>query len=107
MLELMGLRKQFGLWTTEKLNFYLTQLTLVVKNLPANVGGLKRRGFDHRVGKTRWRRARKPTPVFLPGESYAQRSPAGCSPRGRFESDTTEATWHANIQTSVVDGLST
>ena len=82
MLELMELRKQFRLWTTEKLDFYLTQVALAVKNLPANVGGLKRRGFDHQVGKTPWRRARPPTPVFLPGESYAQRSLAGCSPRG-------------------------
>ena len=29
-------------------------------------------------------------PVFLPGESHGQRSPAGCSPRGHRESDTTE-----------------
>ena len=28
--------------------------------------------------------------VFLPGESHRQRSLAGCSPRGRKESDTTE-----------------
>ena len=28
--------------------------------------------------------------VFLPGESHGQRSLAGCSPRGRKESDTTE-----------------
>ena len=25
---------------------------------------------------------KQPTPVFLPGESYGQRSIAGCSPRG-------------------------
>ena len=34
----------------------------------------------------------KVTPVFLPGESYGQRSLAGYSPWGRTESDTTEAT---------------
>ena len=28
-----------------------------------------------------------PTPVLLPGESYGQRSPVGCSPWGRKESD--------------------
>jgi len=28
-----------------------------------------RGGFDHWVGKIHWRRARQPTPVFLPGES--------------------------------------
>ena len=32
------------------------------------------------------------TPVFLPGASHGQRSLAGYSPRGRTESDTTEAT---------------
>ena len=37
-----------------------------------------------------WRRQWQPTPVFLPGESHGQRSLAGCSPRGRRESDTTE-----------------
>ena len=31
-------------------------------------------------------------PVFLPGESHGWRSLVGCSPWGRTESDTTEAT---------------
>ena len=39
-----------------------------------------------------WRRKWQPTPVFLPGESHGQRSLVGCSPWGRRESDTTEAT---------------
>ena len=46
------------------------------------------RGFDPWVGKIPWRRAWQPTPVFLPGESHGQRGLAGCSPRGRKESDT-------------------
>ena len=33
-----------------------------------------------------------PTPVLLPGKSHEQRSLVGCSPWGRTESDTTEAT---------------
>ena len=37
----------------------------------------KRHGFDSWVGKIPWRRARQPTPVFLPGESHGQRSLAG------------------------------
>ena len=43
-----------------------------------------------------WRRKWQPTPVFLPGESHGRRSVVGCSPWGRTESDTTEATlrWH-------------
>ena len=37
-----------------------------------------------------WRRKWQPTPVFLPGKSHGQRSLVGCSPRGRWGSDTTE-----------------
>ena len=37
-----------------------------------------------------WRRQWHPTPVLLPGESHGQRSLVGCSPWGRYESDTTE-----------------
>ena len=33
---------------------------------------LKRHWFDPWVGKTPWRRARQPIPLFLPGESYEQ-----------------------------------
>ena len=36
--------------------------------------------FDPWVGKFPWRRARQPTPVFLPGESRGQRSLAAYSP---------------------------
>ena len=39
-----------------------------------------------------WKRKWQPTPVFLPGESHGRRSLVGCSPWGRTESDTTEAT---------------
>ena len=46
--------------------------------------------FDPWVRKIPWRRARQPTPVFLPGESHGQRSLAGRSPQGRRELDTTE-----------------
>ena len=40
------------------------------------------------VGKILWRREWPPTPVFLPGESHGQRSPAGYS-LGSQEWDTT------------------
>ena len=36
------------------------------------------------------RRQWHPTPVLLPGKSHGWRSLVGCSPRGRWESDTTE-----------------
>ena len=47
-----------------------------------------------------WRRARQPTPVFLPRESHRQRSPAGYSPQCSTELDTTEGTWHACVHVS-------
>ena len=37
-----------------------------------------------------WRRRWHPTPVLLPGKSHGQRSLVGCSPWGRWGSDTTE-----------------
>ena len=40
----------------------------------------KRLGFYLWVGEIPWRRAWQPTSVFLPGESQAQRSLAGCNP---------------------------
>ena len=46
--------------------------------------------FDPWVGKIPWRREWQPTPVFLPGESYEQRTRVGYSPWGLKESDTTE-----------------
>ena len=50
----------------------------------------KRLGFNPWVRKIPWRKI--PTPVFLPGESYGQRSLAGYSPSGCKEADTTEET---------------
>ena len=41
-----------------------------------------------------WRRAWRPTPLLLTGESRGQRSRAGYGPWGRKESDTTEVTEH-------------
>jgi len=66
-------------------------VNLVVKNPPANAGDSKRCRFDPWVGKIPWRRAWQPIPVFLPGESHAQRSLVGCSPWGHEELDKTEA----------------
>ena len=48
-----------------------------------------------------WRRQWQPTPAFLPGKSYGQRSLVGCSPWGRYESDTTE--WfHSHFSLSCI-----
>ena len=64
----------------------------MVKNLPVNAGDVKKCWFDPWVGKIPWRRAWQPTSVFLPGESYGQRSLGGYSPEGHAELDMTEVT---------------
>ena len=46
--------------------------------------------FDPWIRKIPWRREWLPTPVFLPGECYGQRSLVGYIPWGCKESDTTE-----------------
>ena len=56
-------------------------------------------GFSHALA---WRRKWQPTPVFLPGESHGRRSLVGCSPWGRTESDTTEATWQQQHALAIV-----
>ena len=53
----------------------------------------KRRRFDLWVRKIPRRRARQPTPVFLPRESHGQRSLAGYSPWGCKESNWAELNW--------------
>ena len=58
----------------------------MVKNLPA----MQETWIQSRVGKVPWRRERQPTPVFLPEESYGQKSLMGYSPWGHKESDRTE-----------------
>ena len=68
-----------------------SQVALVVKNPPANVGTIKR-PFDLWVRKIPWKRAWQPTPVFLPGKSHGQRSLMGYSPWSCKDSDTIEAT---------------
>jgi len=54
-------------------------VALVVKNPPAKAGDVKC-GFNPWVGKIPWRRAWKPTRVFIPGKIHGQRSLAGHSP---------------------------
>ena len=72
--------------------YLLTQVALVVKNLPANAGDIEDVGSNPGLGRQPWRRTWQPTPIFLPGESLGQRSLADYSPQGRTESDMTEAT---------------
>ena len=56
------------------LHLWVSQVTLVVKNLSANTWDIKRYGFSPWVWKIPWRRPQQPTPVFLPGEPHGKRS---------------------------------
>ena len=56
-------------WT--ELNWYPVlglPIALVVKNLTARAGDKRNSEFDHWVGKTPWRKAWQPIPVFFPGK---------------------------------------
>ena len=59
---------------------WASQVALVVKNLLANAGDIKRCAFDPRVGKIPWRRAWQFTLVLLPGGSLEQRGLVAYSP---------------------------
>ena len=54
---------------------------LVVKNTLANARDMRCRFYPW-VRRVPWRRAWKPTPVFLPGDSHGQRKLSGYSPWG-------------------------
>ena len=51
-------------------------VALVVKNLPANAGDIRRSlgQEDPWVRKILWRRKWQPTPIFLPGKSHGHRT---------------------------------
>ena len=57
-------------------------MALVVKNPPANAGGIRVAGLIPGLERFPWRRAWQPTPVFFAGESQGQRSLACYSPWG-------------------------
>ena len=60
----------------------------MIKNLPANAGGV---GSIPGLGRSlREGNKCQPIPVFLPGKSHGQKSLMGCSPWGQKELDTTE-----------------
>ena len=56
-----------------------SQVALVVKNLPAYAGDIRDADSIPGLGRSLGGRTWQPTPVFLPGESYGQRSLAGYS----------------------------
>ena len=63
-----------------------------VKQPVCNEGDAGRCKFNPQVRKFPWRREWQLIPVFLPGESYGQRSLVAYNPWGREELDTTEMT---------------
>ena len=67
-------------------------VALVVKNPSPNAGDVRDAGSILGSGRSPGGGPGIPTLVFLPGESQGQRSLVGYSPRGRKESDRTEAT---------------
>ena len=69
--------------------YFLRRASLVAQRIK-RLSVMQETRFDPWVGKIPWRRKWQPTPVFLPGESYGQRSMVGYSPWGRKESDMTE-----------------
>ena len=88
------------------LKVQLICISLVInEGLPSGASGkepacqCRRHGFYPWVGKISWRRrAWRPTPVVLPGESHGQRSLVGYSPKCCKELDLTEAIQHAHTQ---------
>jgi len=68
------------------------------KESACDAGDIMRYRFDPCVGKVPWRRAWRPTQVFLPGESHGDRSPVGYSPWGHKEPDMTEHTHREYLQ---------
>ena len=68
----------------------------MVKNPPANAGGIMRCRFNPWVKKIPWRRAWQYTLVFLPGESHGQRSLVSSTPGCHKELETTETTEHTH-----------
>ena len=68
-----------------------------IRNLTANAGD----EFNQWVGKIPWSRKWLPTPVFLHGESYGQRSLVGYSPWSSRVSDMPEYEGSSNFRASL------
>ena len=79
--------------TTEQLHFHF-HFQCSQKGFPGGSDGkgsvFSAGDSSSRSGRFPWRWACQPTPVFLPGEFYRQRTLAGYSPWGHKESDMTE-----------------
>ena len=68
-------------------------INVVVKNLLASAGDMRHETWVRSLnGEEPLKKGMATTPVFLPGESYGQRSLVGYSPWDHKESDMTEVT---------------
>ena len=65
---------------------FLFSIFFLVSNI---IYSLYKISFRYNIAQIQ-RRQWQPTPVLLPGKSHGWRSLVGCSPRGRWESDTTK-----------------
>ena len=87
----MGLKMK-TIWSLKKeREMFLALIGASGKGSACQFRRCKRCRYNPWVKKILWRRAWKPTPVSLPGESHGQRSLVGYSPWGYWESDTTES----------------
>ena len=97
-VHVSNLRLSHPVFTTQQPRITHFTLEIGPATLPEGLAGgsggkefsyqYRRHRFSSTVGKTPWRRAWQPTPVFLPGESQGQRSLAGYSPWGRKQFET-------------------
>ena len=80
----------------------ISQVVLVVKNLPANAGRYR---FNPWIGKIPCSKKWQPAPVFSPGKSHGQRSLGGYSPWGCKESNTAEQLGRAHNVIRILSAL--
>ena len=73
-------------------------MALVVKNLLASAGDIKRCMCDPWAGKIPWRRALQTILAILTGESDRHRSLSGYSLQGHTDSDMNEVASHAHTK---------
>ena len=78
---------------------HCSQGTSLVAQMVKNLLVCRRPKFSPWVGKIPWGSIWQPTPEFLPGEPYEQRSLVAYSPLGCKESDTTEQLTHTHTHT--------
>ena len=86
-MPLSGIAGSYGCYTFSFLRNLYTVLRGLLRWLSSKEPALqcrrhRRHGFDPWIGKIPWRRKWQPTPIFLPGKAYGQRSLAGYSPGG-------------------------